>query len=142
MNKIAVIYWSGTGNTEAMAHAIADGAREAGADVSVFATSEFSADSAAVFEKFALGCPAMGAEELEDSEFQPLYEQLKPTLANKKVALFGSYGWGGGEYMNPWKEDAVAAGLVLVDDPLAIENAPDDDGKTKCQELGKVLALA
>jgi len=142
MNKIAVIFWTGTGNTEAMAQAVAEGARAAGADVSVFATSEFSADKAADFEKYALGCPAMGAEELEDSEFQPLYEQLKPTLANKKVALFGSYGWGGGEYMNPWKEDAVAAGLVLVDDPLAIENAPDDDGKTKCQELGKVLALA
>lgn len=142
MSKIAIVYWSGTGNTEMMAKEIEAGAKAAGGDVSIFATSEFTADSAAVFDKFALGCPAMGAEELEDSEFQPLYEQLKPALSGKKVALFGSYGWGGGEYMTAWKNDAVSSGLILVDDPLAIENAPDDDGKSKCQELGKVLALA
>jgi len=142
MSKIAIVYWSGTGNTEMMAKEIEAGAKAAGGDVSLFHTSDFSADAAAVFDKFALGCPAMGAEELEDSEFQPLYEQMKPTLSGKKVALFGSYGWGGGEYMNAWKEDANGAGLSLVDEPLAIENAPDDDGKNKCQELGKVLALA
>lgn len=142
MSKIAIVYWSGTGNTEMMAKEIEAGAKAAGGDVSLFHTSDFSADAAAVFDKVALGCPAMGAEELEDSEFQPLYEQMKPALAGKKVALFGSYGWGGGEYMNAWKEDANGAGLSLVDEPLAIENAPDDDGKNKCQELGKVLALA
>jgi len=142
MSKIAVVYWTGTGNTEMMANEIAAGARNAGAEVSVFQTSEFAADSATMFDKFALGCPAMGAEELEDSEFLPLYVKLKPILAGKKVVLFGSYGWGGGEYMSGWKEDATGAGLVLVDEPLAIENAPDDDGKAKCQELGKVLALA
>ncbi len=142
MSKIAIVYWSGTGNTEMMAKEVAAGAKAGGGDVSVFQTSEFTADSAAVFDKFALGCPAMGAEELEDSEFQPLYEQLKPALSGKKVVLFGSYGWGGGEYMNTWKNDAASAGLVLVDNPLAIENSPDADGKFKCQELGKVLALA
>lgn len=142
MSKIAVVYWTGTGNTEIMANEVAEGARAAGAEVSVFQTSDFTADMAGAFEKFALGCPAMGAEELEDSEFLPLYEQLKPAIAGKKVVLFGSYGWGGGEYMAPWKEDASAAGLVLADDPLAIENAPDDDGKSKCRELGKMLALA
>jgi flavorubredoxin len=84
----------------------------------------------------------MGAEELEDSEFQPFYEAVKPALNGKKVALFGSYGWGGGEWMNPWKADAEAAGLVLVEEPLAIENAPDDAGKAACQELGKALATA
>lgn len=141
MNKIAIVYWSATGNTEQMANAIADGAREAGGDVSVFQTSDFSAEAASVFDKFALGCPAMGAEELEDSEFQPLYESLKPLLSGKNVALFGSYGWGGGEYMTAWKEDAKLAGLVLVDEPLAIENTPDDDGKNKCKALGRLLAL-
>ncbi len=84
----------------------------------------------------------MGAEELEDSEFQPLYDQLKAQISGKKVVLFGSYGWGGGEWMNPWKEDAANAGLVLADEPLAIEGAPDDAGKEKCRELGKVLALS
>ncbi len=142
MNKIAVIFWTGTGNTEVMANEVVAGASAAGAEVTLFNTSDFTVDKAQEFDKFALGCPAMGAEELEDSEFQPLYDQLKTQIAGKKVVLFGSYGWGGGEWMNPWKEDAVAAGLVLADDPLAIEGAPDDTGKEKCRELGKVLALS
>ena len=142
MNKIAVIFWTGTGNTEVMANEVVAGASAAGAEVTLFNTSDFTVDKAQEFDKFALGCPAMGAEELEDSEFQPLYDQLKTQIAGKKVVLFGSYGWGGGEWMNPWKEDAVAAGLVLADDPLAIEGAPDDAGKEKCRELGKVLALS
>ena len=142
MNKIAVIFWTGTGNTEVMASEVVAGAKEAGADVTLFNTSAFSTDKALEFDKFALGCPAMGAEELEDSEFQPLYDQLKAQISGKKVVLFGSYGWGGGEWMNPWKEDAANAGLVLADEPLAIEGAPDDAGKEKCRELGKVLALS
>ncbi len=142
MNKIAVVFWTGTGNTELMANEVAAGAREAGAEVSVFNTSAFKVESANEFDKFALGCPAMGAEELEDSEFQPMYDQLKKQISGKKVVLFGSYGWGGGEWMNPWKEDAANAGLVLADDPLAIEGSPDDDGNAKCRELGKVLALS
>ena len=142
MNKIAVIFWTGTGNTEVMANEVVAGAKEAGADVTLFNTSAFSADKAQEFDKFALGCPAMGAEELEDSEFQPLYDQLKAQISGKKVVLFGSYGWGGGEWMNPWKADAEAAGLVLVAEPLAIENAPDDAGKTACTELGKTLIQA
>ena len=140
MNKIAVIFWTGTGNTEVMANEVVAGAKEAGADVTLFNTSAFSADKAQEFDKFALSCPAMGAEELEDSEFQPLYDQLKAQISGKKVVLFGSYGWGGGEWMNPWKEDAANAGLVLADEPLAIEGAPDDAGKEKCRELGKLLA--
>ena len=135
MNKIAVIFWTGTGNTEVMANEVVAGAKEAGADVTLFNTSAFSADKAQEFDKFALGCPAMGAEEL-------LYDQLKAQISGKKVVLFGSYGWGGGEWMNPWKEDAANAGLVLADEPLAIEGAPDDAGKEKCRELGKVLALS
>ena len=142
MNKIAVIFWTGTGNTEVMANEVVAGAKEAGADVTLFNTSAFSADKAQEFDKFALGCPAMGAEELEDSEFQPLYDQLKAQISGKKVVLFGSYGWGGGECMNQWKEDAANAGLVLADEPHAIEGAPDDAGKEKCRELGKVLALS
>ena len=142
MNKIAVIFWTGTGNTEVMANEVVAGAKEAGADVTLFNTSAFSADKAQEFDKFALGCPAMGAEELEDSEFQPLYDQLKAQISGKKEVLFGYYGWGGGEWMNPWKEDAANAGLVLADEPLAIEGAPDDAGKEKCRELGKVLALS
>ena len=142
MDKVAVIYWSGTGNTEMMAKYIADGVKAAGGQADVFSVSDFSQDQLAEYGRYALGCPAMGAEELEDSEFQPFYEAVKPSLSGKKVALFGSYGWGGGEWMNPWKEDAANAGLVLADEPLAIEGAPDDAGKEKCRELGKVLALS
>ena len=142
MEKIAVIYWSGTGNTELMAKYVAEGAKAAGAEADVFSVSDFSQGQLGEYARYALGCPAMGAEELEDSEFQPFYEAVKSALNGKKVALFGSYGWGGGEWMNPWKADAEAAGLVLVADPLAIENAPDDAGKTACQELGKTLATA
>ena len=142
MNKIAVIFWTGTGNTEIMANEVVAGASAAGAEVTLFNTSAFKVEKAQEFDKFALGCPAMGAEELEDSEFQPLYDQLKSQISGKKVVLFGSYGWGGGEWMNPWKEDAANAGLVLADDPLAIEGALDDAGKEKCRELGKVLALS
>ena len=142
MNKIAVIFWTGTGNTEIMANEVVAGAKESGADVTLFNTSAFKVENANEFDKFALGCPAMGAEELEDSEFQPLYDQLKTQISGKKVVLFGSYGWGGGEWMNPWKEDATNAGLVLADNPLAIEGTPDDAGKEKCRELGKVLALS
>ena len=142
MEKIAVIYWSGTGNTEMMAQYVAEGAKAAGAEVDVFSVSDIAQDKLAEYGRFALGCPAMGAVELEDSEFQPFYDAAKPSLSGKKVALFGSYGWGGGEWMNPWKADAEAAGLVLVAEPLAIENAPDDAGKAACQELGKALATA
>ena len=142
MNKIAVIFWTGTGNTEIMANEVVAGAKESGADVTLFNTSAFSVDKAQEFDKFALGCPAMGAEELEDSEFQQMYDHLKTQISGKKVVLFGSYGWGGGEWMNPWKEDAANAGLVLADEPLAIEGAPDDSVKEQCRELGKVLALS
>ena len=91
--KLAVIYWSGTGNTEAMAEYVAAGAKAAGAEAEIFRTDEFSVEKINGYDGFALGCPAMGAEELEESEFAPLYEQLKPGLAGKKVVLFGSYGW-------------------------------------------------
>ena len=142
MDKVAVIYWSGTGNTEMMAKYIADGVKAAGGEADVFSVSDFSQNQLAEYGRYALGCPAMGAEELEDSEFQPFYEAVKPSLSGKKVVLFGSYGWGGGEWMNPWKADAEAAGLVLVAEPLAIENAPDGSGKTECENLGKTLLQA
>ena len=97
--KVAVVYWSGTGNTEAMAEAVASGAREAGAEVEAFGAADFNSTLASDFESIAFGCPSMGAEELEDSEFQPMFEDVKGSLAGKKVALFGSYGWGDGEWM-------------------------------------------
>ena len=94
MTKTAIVYWSGTGNTAAMAHFVAEGAKSAGADVSVFTADEFSADKINDFDSLAFGCPSMGCEQLEESEFEPLFDSCKSSLKGKNVALFGSYGWG------------------------------------------------
>ena len=127
MSKVAVVYWSGTGNTEAMADAVAKGARAAGASAEIFSASDFSAAKAAGFDAFALGCPAMGSESLEDSEFEPLYDAIKGSLAGKKVALFGSYGWGDGEWMRNWEEDCAANGISLASESVICNDAPDDE---------------
>ena len=99
MERVAVVYWSGTGNTEAMACQIAEGARDAGAEVSVFTAEAFQPGLIGEFDRFAFGCPAMGAEELEESEFEPMFAACESGLSGRKVALFGSYGWGDGEWM-------------------------------------------
>ena len=99
MSNIAIVFWSATGNTEAMADAVKAGAQEAGAEVSVFTASDFSADMVANFDAIAFGCPAMGDEVLEEDEFQPMFDAVLPSLNGKKVALFGSYGWGDGQWM-------------------------------------------
>ena len=138
--KVAVVYWSGTGNTEAMADAVANGAAAAGAEVEKFTASEFNSGMAANYDGLAFGCPSMGVEELEDTEFQPMFDDVKGALAGKKVALFGSYGWGDGEWMRTWQEDCEAAGISLVADGVICNDAPDDDAVENCEALGKALA--
>lgn len=140
MSKAAVVYWSGTGNTQAMAQAVADGAEQAGAQVSLFEAAEFNSDLAGEFEAIAFGCPSMGCEELEDSEFQPMFDSVKDSLAGKKIALFGSYGWDDGEWMRTWQSDIEASGIQLVADGLICNEAPGDEAVNKCVELGKMLA--
>lgn len=132
--KTAVIYWSGTGNTEAMAKAVAEGA---GADL--FEVSEFSADLAD-FDAIAFGCPAMGAEVLEEDVFEPFFADAEAKISGKKVALFGSYGWGDGQWMRDWEDRAKAAGAELVADGLTVNEAPDDDALAQCKALGETLA--
>ena len=139
MSKIAVLYWSGTGNTEAMANAVADGAKEKGAEVVLAQPGDF-AGSVDGFDAVALGCPAMGAEELEDGEFTPMVEGIKASLAGKKVALFGSYGWGDGEWMRTWEDDCKGAGIELAAESVIVNDAPDDDGIASCKALGAALA--
>lgn len=138
--KIAVIYWSGTGNTEAMANAVLEGAKDAGADAQLFTCSDFNLATADSFDGFALGCPAMGAEELEDSEFLPFYNDLKSSLAGKKVALFGSYGWGGGEWMKLWEADCFTGAPVKACKSVISEEAPSDDVLAQCKELGAAVS--
>ncbi len=141
MNKIAVIYWSQTGNTEAMAQAIAQGAGSAGAEVSLLTVEETSPQQALTFDVLALGCPAMGAEVLEEEVFDPFFTQLEGKLSGKKVALFGSYGWGDGQWMRDWQERAEAAGAHLFRrEGLIINEAPDDQGIADCEAFGQELA--
>jgi len=139
--KVNIVYWSGTGNTEMMANAIAEGAKSAGADVTVTPVSE--ADEALLeCDTLVLGCPAMGCESLEDGEFEPYYSSVKGKLNGKNVALFGSYDWGDGEWMRTWQEDAEACGAQMVQEGLAVNNTPDEDGLAQCRELGQNAAKA
>ena len=142
MSKLAVIYWTGTGNTGAMAQAVADGAKGAGAEAELLTVSEISADAAAAYDKLALGCPAMGAEVLEESEFEPFFTALEGKLSGKKVALFGSYGWGDGQWMREWQERTEKAGAVLCGEGLIVNEAPDEAGLESCRALGARLASA
>lgn len=138
---IGVIYWSGTGNTQAMAEAIGKGIADAGQEVVVKSVSEISADEAAAFDKLALGCADMGAEQLEEMEFQPFYEALEPKLSGKKVILFGSYGWGG-TWLEEWADHVRAAGGEIVAGNLPVFGAPDDAALADCEGCGKTLAGA
>ena len=140
MKKVAVVYWSSTGNTEAMANAVAEGAKAAGAEVISFESADFSADKVDEFDAIAFGCPAMGDEVLEEDEFQPLYDACKGKLAGKKVALFGSYGWGDGEWMRNWEEDAKGAGITLACDSVICNDAPDDEATAALKDLGAAIA--
>ena len=141
MSKTAIIYWSGTGNTEAMANAILEGAKEVNAETEIFNVSDISAGDAASYDTLILGCPSMGAEVLEECEFEPFFTDLEGSLSGKKVALFGSYGWGDGEWMRNWQDRVTSAGAALVNgEGLIINDAPDDDGLAQCRELGKTAA--
>ncbi|MGO5540953.1 flavodoxin [Blautia sp. HCP3S3_H10_1] len=139
MSKVAVVYWSGTGNTEAMANKVAEGAKAAGAEVEVISADDFDANQIDGFDGVAFGCPAMGDEELEDSVFQPVFEACEPKLAGKKVALFGSYGWGDGEWMRSWEEKYQNDGVALAADSVICNEEPDDDAQAACIELGKAI---
>lgn len=140
MSKVAVVYWSGTGNTEMMANEVAAGAKAAGAEVSVFTPDTFTADKMDEFDAVAFGCPAMGAEELEDTEFEPMFNDCRAKLSGKKIALFGSYGWGDGEWMQTWEGSCKDDGAELACKSVICTEEPDDEAKAACQALGKALA--
>ena len=139
MSKVAVVYWSGTGNTEAMANKVAEGAKAAGAEVEVISADDFDGTDISGFDGVAFGCPAMGDEELEDSVFQPVFEACEPKLAGKKVALFSSYGWGDGDWMRSWEEKCQNDGVTLAADSVICNEEPDDEAQAACIELGKAI---
>ena len=138
--KVAVVYWSGTGNTAAMADAVAEGAKGAGAEVNECMCMDFDQGSVASYDALIFGCPAMGSEVLEEDDFGPMFEAILPKLAGKKVALFGSYSWDGGEWMTNWDAQCKGKGVSLAADSVICENAPDGDALDKCKALGAKLA--
>ncbi|MBS4785591.1 MAG: flavodoxin [Clostridiales bacterium] len=140
MSKVAVVYWSGTGNTEIMAQKVLEGARAAGAEAALFTAGEFSADKMDDFDAVAFGCPAMGAEQLEEGEFEPMFNACESKLSGKKIALFGSYDWGDGEWMRTWDETCRGDGAVMACDFVICHETPDAEAEAACVALGKALA--
>ena len=140
MKKIAVVYWSGSGNTEAMANAVVEGAKAAGAEVDLLGPADFDAGKVSAYDAVGFGCPAMGAEVLEESEFQPMWDACKGSLGGKSIALFGSYGWGDGGWMRSWDEECDDLGASRVCESVICNDMPDDEGLTACRALGEALA--
>ncbi|WP_444658293.1 flavodoxin [Caproiciproducens sp. R2] len=140
MSNVYIVYWSGTGNTETMANLIAEGVQQAGGQAEVTAVSDADRAKIESSSVIAFGCPAMGDEVLEESEFEPFFTEIESGLKDKNVALFGSYGWGDGAWMREWQDRVQAAGARLADDGLIVQSTPDADGETQCRELGKSLA--
>ena len=136
---VEIVYWSGTGNTEAMAQEIEVAAKDAGADVESVRFEDTSVDAVASKDVILLGCPAMGAEELEDSVVEPFFTALAPKLNGKKVGLFGSYGWGTGDWMDTWKQRTEEAGATVIGTAIVNETPNNSE---ECAALGKAAAQA
>ncbi|MEQ2455604.1 flavodoxin domain-containing protein [Flavonifractor hominis] len=137
MSKVAIVYWSGTGNTAAMANLVAEGA---GGQAELFTPDAFSPDLVGQYRALAFGCPSMGAEQLEEAEFEPMFQAVLPHLSGKDIALFGSYGWGDGEWMRTWAEQCENAGCSLVCEPVIACGAPEGSSADACRDMGQALA--
>ena len=135
MSKVAVVFWSATGNTETMANCVAEGANG-----TIVPCGEMNAAKLAEFDAVAFGCPAMGAEQLEESEFEPMFSDLEGSLNGKKIALFGSYGWGDGQWMRDWESDCSNAGISLTCESVTCCETPDETALEACRAMGKLLA--
>ena len=138
MSQIAIVFWSGTGNTESMANLVREGVEAAGGEAELIQAADFSPEQIGEYDAFAFGCPAMGAEELESSEFEPMWDRVEPLLGESKVGLFGSYDWGTGEWMETWRERAENAGVNVVDAVIA-NLAPEGEAVDACKDLGASL---
>ena len=136
-----IIYWSGTGNTERMAELIKEGIVQAGKSVELINVSDVNVYEVLKDEILILGCPAMGDEVLEESEFEPFIEEISSKISGKKVALFGSYGWGDGQWMRDFEERMINYGCTIIDSPLIIQNDPDGS-EEECIDFGKKIASA
>ncbi len=140
MSKIAIVYWSGTGNTQSMAEAVKSGAESSGASVDMFSPSEFNSSMVSGYDAIAFGCPAMGAEVLEETEFDPMFSAIENSLSGNKVVLFGSDGWGDGQWMRDWEARCKSDNATLVTDSVIANNAPSADDLDNCSALGRAIA--
>ncbi len=140
MSKVAVVYWSSTGNTEDMAHAVVAGATAAGAEAKLIYCSDFDEDQVDSYTAIAFGCPATGTEQLDEGEFEPMFTSLEAKLNGKPIALFGSHSWGDGEWMRDWEELCRSYGANLVAGSVIAEETPDDEALEHCRELGRAVA--
>lgn len=141
METVKIVFWSQGGNTAAMAAAVAEGVQEAGSKAEIINVSDASAADLQSMKGFALGCPAMGAEVLEEMEMEPFMCELEGSLAGKSVGLFGSYGWGDGQWMRDWEERCKAAGAAVVGgEGVICQETPDDDAIASCKALGRALS--
>ncbi len=141
MKNITIVYWSGTGNTQKMAMAVAEGAKEGGNSVNVVEVQDAVKEDVVKSDAIALGCPSMGCEVLEEEQMEPFVQALESEdLKGKPIALFGSYDWGDGQWMRDWDDRMGKLGVRLASEGLAIQNTPDEDGLAQCRELGSKLA--
>ena len=142
MSKVAIVYWSGTGNTEMMAKAVAEGVESVNSTATLIYATDFDEYQVDTYDAIAFGCPSMGDEVLEEYEFYPMFESLKDRLSDKKVSLFGSYSWGDGQWMRDWEIDTIAAGAIITSESLIVNETPDDNDLQACRQLGIDLAKA
>ena len=143
MAQISIVYWSGTGNTELMAQKVAEGVREAGQEAAVLSVDQADVSELKKARAFALGCPSMGAEQLEETQMEPFMCDLENGIGGKQIGLFGSFGWGGGEWMRDWEERVRNVGASVVgEEGITVNGAPDEEAEEKCKELGRTLAAA
>ncbi|MDR2169267.1 MAG: flavodoxin [Planctomycetaceae bacterium] len=136
--KVSIIYWSGTGNTETMANLIKEGAASKGADVTIKPVNEAVEADVTGADVAFLGCPSMGDEALEDSEFEPFIDKIEKSINGKKLGLFGSYGWGNGQWMENWTDRMKKAGATIIGESLIVNEAPSGDDVEKCKNFGKL----
>ncbi len=140
MADVLLVYWSGTGNTEIMAEKIKEGLESAGLSVDYRSVDAVKPDEVSSFDKIVLGCPSMGVEILEEDEFEPFFEEVEKLISGKKVALFGSYGWGEGEWMDSWEDRVKDSGADLYESGLKINSTPSSEEEDECISFGKEFA--
>lgn len=141
MDKVYVIYWTQSGNTQAMAEAVGKRITDAGKEAVVVPVGTVSVEDLKDAAGFALGCPAMGAEVLEESEMEPFVCEVEAIASGKTIGLFGSYGWGDGQWMRDWVDRMNGCGAkVLNGEGVICQEAPDEAALAECESLGKQLA--